>query len=57
MVAYALTSSGKTEEEVLREAIKQERLRLRLNVHQLEEKAALEVCAICTQGRKGWKKR
>ncbi|KAF5843472.1 hypothetical protein DUNSADRAFT_15767 [Dunaliella salina] len=34
--------TGKSEEEILRDAIKQERLRLRLNPQQMEEKAALE---------------
>ena len=35
--------AGKTEEEILRDAIKGERLRLRLNAQQLEEKQMLEV--------------
>ena len=40
-----ICNAGKTEEEVLREAIKQERLRLRLNAQQVQEKVALEVRA------------
>lgn len=35
--------TGKTEEEILKEAVKAERLKLRLNAEQLEEKKALEV--------------
>lgn len=45
--------SGKTEEEILQDAIKHERLRLRLSAPQLEQKQQLEVSAsayLCISG-------
>jgi hypothetical protein len=47
--AVLAARTGKTEAEILQEAVKSERLRLRLNAAQLEQKQALEVGHIGAQ--------